>query len=154
MRSHPQWKHPRCRFAAIVAIMGLAALFALASGILIGPAGGGPAIADDGVLPALQTDDAMKPIAVGPGYTHAVTREGVRTPAGGVYIFAGDDTAQRHETGPGVIRAWKANRAGTPTAFAEMDGQHRPSGPGGATKVVGGPDVRLAQGGVADLTQP
>src|SRR3954471_22704930 len=151
MRSHPQWKHPRCRFAAIVAIMGLAALFALASGILIGPAGGGTAIADDGVLPALQTDDAMKPIAGGPGYTHAVTREVVRTPGGVVYIFAGDDTAQRHETGPGVIRAWKANRAGIPTAFAEMDGAHRPSGPGGTTKVVGSPDVRLDRAGVVHL---
>src|SRR3954469_5234151 len=151
MRSHPYWKHPRCRYAAIVAVTGLAAVIALASGVVIRPAGDTTAIADEGGRPALQTDDAMKPIEIGPGYTHAVTREIVRTPAGVVYVFAADDTGQRHGTGPGVIRAWKGNRAPIPTGFEEMDGEHRPSGPDGTTKVVGSPDVRLDRAGVVHL---
>src|SRR4051812_21016177 len=151
VRSDLYGKRQRCRYAAIVAVTGLAAVIALASGVAIRPAGDTTAIADEGGRPALQTDDAMKPIEIGPGYTHAVTREVVRTPAGVVYIFAADDTGQRHETGPGLIRAWKGNRAGIPTAFDEMDGAHRPSGPGGTTQVVGSPDVRLDRAGVAHL---
>src|SRR5688500_17883192 len=117
MRYEPPGRGRRYAFAAIVAVTSVVAVIALASGVLIGPAGAATAAAGDGTLPPLQTGDAMKPVPVGPGYVHAVTREVVRTEGGVVYLFAADDTAQRHRTGPGVIRAWKANRVGVPTAF-------------------------------------
>ncbi len=151
MRCEPQGRGRRYAFAAIVAVTSVVAVIALSSGVLIGPAGAATAVAGDGTLPPLQTGDAMKPVPVGPGYVHAVTREVVRTAGGVVYLFAADDTAQRHRTGPGVIRAWKANRVGVPTAFQEVDGGHRPSGPQDTTKVVGSPDVRLDRAGVAHL---
>jgi chitodextrinase len=96
----------------------------------------------------LNTGDAFKLVAVGPGYVHASTREVVRTSGGRVYIFAADDTAQRQGTGPGTIHAWKADQPGIPTSFTEVDAANRPIGPAGTTNVVGSPDVRLDRAGI------
>ena len=99
----------------------------------------------------LNTGDALTRVTVGSGYTHAATRELVRTPSGVVYIFVADDTAQKRGTGPGLLHAWKGDRAGIPTAFAEVDASHRPTGATGTTDVVGSPDARLDRAGVVHL---
>jgi hypothetical protein len=104
-----------------------------------------------GVSNTLNTGDALKRVTVGSGYTHAATRELVRTPAGVVYIFVSDDTSQKRGTGPGLLHAWKGNRTGIPTAFSEVDAAHRPSGPTGTTHVVGSPDARLDRSGIVHL---
>jgi chitodextrinase len=103
------------------------------------------------VVNTLNTGDALKKVTVGPGYTHDAAREPVRTPNGMVYIFASDDTAEKKGTGPGVIHAWKGDRAGIPTSFAEVDAANHPSGPAGTLNVVGSPDVRLDRSGVVHL---
>jgi hypothetical protein len=89
-------------------------------------------------------------ITIGPGLVDTSVREIVRNTSDVVYVFLADDTAERTGTGPGVIRAWKANQPGLPTAFAEVDGAHRPSS-SGSTHVLGAPDVRLDRTGVAHL---
>ena len=100
---------------------------------------------------SLNTGDALTRVTVGSGYTHAATRELVRTPSGVVYIFVADDTAQKRGSGPGLLHAWKGNRAGIPTAFAEVDAAHRPTGAAGTTDVVGSPDARLDRAGIVHL---
>jgi chitodextrinase len=100
---------------------------------------------------SLNTADALKRVTVGPGHTHAATRELVRTPGGVVYIFVSDDSSQKRGVGPGLLHAWKANRAGIPTAFTELDAAHRPAGPAGTTQVVGSPDARLDRSGIVHL---
>jgi chitodextrinase len=94
--------------------------------------------------------NAMKGVAVGPGFTDASAREVIRTRGDRVYLFLADDTAQRKGTGPGVIHAYKSNQAGIPTAFSEVDGAHRPSATG-STNVLGSPDVRLDNSGTVQL---
>jgi len=91
-------------------------------------------------------------VDVGPGSVDATTRSVIRTAAGRVYIVANDDTAAvsnpvHAATGAGVIRAYRGNQAGTPTAFAEVDGAHRPSSSG--TNAFSGVDVRLGSDGIA-----
>jgi hypothetical protein len=109
----------------------------------------GPLEAYTWQLSSLNTADARKRVVVGPGVVDASVRQVVRTAGGRVYIFAADDTAQKQDSGPGVIRAWKANRTGIPTAFAEMDGGNRPSATG--VSVLGSPDVRLNSSGLVQL---
>jgi hypothetical protein len=92
----------------------------------------------------------VRRVAVGPGLVDASVRELVRTAGGRVYVFAADDTAQKEGIGPGVIRAWRGNRVGVPTAFAEVDCAHRPSATG-IEHVLGSPDVRLGKKGVVHL---
>ena len=99
----------------------------------------------------LNTGDAWKKVTVGPGYVDASTRTPVRTAGGWVYLFAADDTARGNGVGPTVIRAWKANQPGIPTAFSEQDGANRPTAAVGSLQVLGSPDVRLAANGVAHL---
>jgi chitodextrinase len=99
----------------------------------------------------LNTDDAWKKVTVGPGYVDASTRTPVRTAGGFVYLFAADDTARGNGVGPTVIRAWKANRPGIPTAFSEPDGANRPTAALGSLQVLGSPDTRLDRHGVAHL---
>ncbi len=99
----------------------------------------------------LNTADAWKKVTVGPGYVDASTRTPVRTAGGWVYLFAADDTARGNGVGPTVIRAWKANRPGIPTAFSEMDGANRPSAATGTLQVLGSPDTRLDRSGIAHL---
>ena len=103
------------------------------------------------VSQSVNTGDALKRVTVGSGYTHAATRELVRTPAGVVYIFVSDDTNQKRGTGPGRLHAWKGNRTGIPTAFAELDATHRPTGAAGTTDVIGSPDARLDRAGIVHL---
>jgi hypothetical protein len=98
---------------------------------------------------ALDTTHAFKKVVVGPGLVDASVRQVVRTSTDRVYIFAADDTAQKQGTGPGVIRAWRADQAGIPTSFAEVDGASRPTSTG--TDVLGSPDVRLAPNNIAHL---
>jgi uncharacterized protein DUF4082/Big-like domain-containing protein len=93
---------------------------------------------------------AFPRVTIGPGLVDTSVREIVRTANDVVYVFLADDTAERTDSGPGVIRAWKANQAGLPTGFAEVDGAGRPSSTG-ATHVLGAPDVRLDRNGVAHL---
>ena len=100
---------------------------------------------------SLNSQNALTRVTVGSGYTHAATRELIRTPSGVVYIFVADDTAQKRGTGPGLLHAWKGNRAGIPTAFAEVDAAHRPTGAAGTTDVVGSPDARLDRAGIVHL---
>jgi hypothetical protein len=99
----------------------------------------------------LNTEDAWKKVAVGPGYVDASTRTPVRNAGGWVYLFAADDTARGNGVGPTVIRAWKANQPGIPTAFSEQDGANRPTAAVGSLQVLGSPDVRLDASGVAHL---
>ena len=80
------------------------------------------------VYRVLEHGRRAKRVTVGSGYTHAATRELVRTPAGVVYIFVSDDTNQKRGTGPGRLHAWKGNRVGIATAFTELDATHRPTG--------------------------
>src|SRR5207248_11786932 len=85
-------------------------------------------------------------IDVGPGSVDATTRNVVRTSAGRVYIIANDDSAAvsnpvHTPTGPGLIRAYKGNQVGTPTAFAEADTVHHPVS-GSTLTAFGGVDVR------------
>jgi hypothetical protein len=101
------------------------------------------------VANALDTTNAFKRIVIGPGLVDATTRQLIRTPGGMVYVFTADDTKQKLGTGAGVIRAWKGNVTGIPTAFSEADGAHRPSASG--TNVLGSPDVRLDVSGIAHL---
>jgi hypothetical protein len=100
--------------------------------------------------PAIDPGNAFKPVVVGTGYVDANTRQVVRTTEGTVYVFAADDTAQRTEGGPGMARAWKGNVAGIPTAFAEVDGTHRPTA-GTATNVIVDVDARLDRSGIVQL---
>jgi chitodextrinase len=88
------------------------------------------------------TTNALKAVAVGPGFVDASTREVIRTSSGRVYMFVADDTAQRKGTGPGVMHAYRADQTGIPTSFSEVDALNRPSATG-STHVVGSPDVRL-----------
>jgi hypothetical protein len=69
-------------------------------------------------------------VVVGPGIAEDTVRQVVRTAHQVVYVFAPDDTAQRQDDGPGVIRAYRGNRAGIPTAFAEVDAAHHPASSG------------------------
>jgi len=93
---------------------------------------------------------AFQRVTIGPGLVDTSVREIVRTAADVVYVFLADDTAERTGSGPGVIRAWKADQAGFPAGFAEVDGADRPSSTG-STHVLGAPDVRLDRNGVAHL---
>jgi len=82
-------------------------------------------------------------VAVGPGYVDATARQVVRTAAGRVYIVAVDDSAYEAHSGSAVLRAWKANREGVPTAFDEVDAASHPRpGASGITNIVGA-DLRL-----------
>ncbi|MDX6476257.1 MAG: hypothetical protein QOH95_1768, partial [Gaiellaceae bacterium] len=99
--------------------------------------------------PATQSPDLVD---VGPGSVDATTRNVIRTAAGRVYIIANDDSAAVNNpvhapTGPGVIRAYKANQLGTPTAFAEADAANHPASSG--TSAFGGLDVRLGSDNIA-----
>lgn len=96
------------------------------------------------------TSNALKTVAVGPGFVDASTRDVVRTSGDRVYLFVADDTAERQATGPGVIHAYKAGQSGIPTTFSEADGIHRPSATG-STHVLGSPDARLDRSGIARL---
>jgi hypothetical protein len=101
-----------------------------------------------GVVPA-QAVGAGR-VVVGPGNVEDSVRGVVRTAGNLVYVFAPDDTAQRQNTGAGVIRAWKANVAGNPTAFTEVDAAHHPTSTG-TTHTLYAPDVRLDRNGIAHL---
>lgn len=102
------------------------------------------------VVPDLDETNAWKKVTVGPGLAEASSRQVIRTNEGRVYIFAADDSAQKAGSGPGVIRAYRADDMGIPGSFAEADGAQRPTGlpPDG---VLGGPDVRLGSSGVAHV---
>jgi hypothetical protein len=93
---------------------------------------------------------ALQRVTIGPGLVDTSVREIVRTAGGVVYAFLADDTAERTGTGPGVMRAWKADQPGIPSGFTEVDGADRPSSTG-STHVLGAPDVRLDRNGVAHL---
>jgi hypothetical protein len=123
----------RRRLGTAVCAVALAAI-AVASAAWSGPGGGG----------------AFEPVVVGTGYVDANTRQVVRTREDVVYVFAADDTAQRTASGPGVARAWKANVPGIPTAFAEVDGAHRPTA-GTAANVIVDVDARLDRSGIVQL---
>ncbi|HEY7705952.1 MAG TPA: LamG-like jellyroll fold domain-containing protein [Gaiellaceae bacterium] len=99
----------------------------------------------------LNTGDAWEKVTVGPGYVDGSTRTPVRTAGGWVYLFAADDTARGEGDGPVVIRAWKANQPGIPTAFSEQDGANRPTAALGSLHVLTSPDVRLDASGIAHL---
>jgi hypothetical protein len=75
----------------------------------------------------------------------------MRTATGRVYIIANDDQGLNTRTGAGVIRAYKGNQDGTPTAFTEVDVANHPvsSGRVTATTAFGGVDTRLGSDGVA-----
>jgi hypothetical protein len=94
-------------------------------------------------------------VDVGPGYVDATTRQVIRTSGGRVYIIASDDTAAVNRalhpaTGPGVIRAYKGNQNGVPTAFTEVDAAGHPcSGSCSNTTAFTGVDVRLGSDGIA-----
>jgi hypothetical protein len=88
-------------------------------------------------------------VVVGPGIAEDTVRQVVRTSRQTVYVFAPDDTAQRQNTGPGVIRAYRGNRAGVPTGFAEVDAGRHPASSG--IHVLYAPDVRLDRRGIAHL---
>jgi chitodextrinase len=102
------------------------------------------------VANTLNTADAFKKVDVGPGLVDASTRQVVRTAGDRVYIFATDDTAQRQNLGPGVLRAWRANQTGIPTSFTEVDGADRPTA-GTNTSVICSPDVKLDANGLAHM---
>src|SRR5207244_5134779 len=53
-------------------------------------------------------------------------------------------------TGPGVLRAWRANQAGIPTSFTEVDGGHRPvaTTPSGTILAA---DAKLDASGLAHM---
>jgi hypothetical protein len=99
---------------------------------------------------AVDPANAFKLVVVGTGYVEANARQVVRTAKGIVYIFAADDTAQRTASGPGVARAWKGNVPGIPTAFAEVDGAHRPTA-GTPENVIVDVDARLDRSGIVHL---
>ena len=88
-------------------------------------------------------------IVVGPGVAEDTVRQVIRTRANVVYVFAPDDTAQREDTGPGVIRSYRARRPGSPRAFAEVDAEHHPKSI--RTNVLYAPDVRLDRRGTAHM---
>src|SRR4051812_30943890 len=88
-------------------------------------------------------------VVVGAGIAENTVRQVVRTPRQVVYVFAPDDTAQRQNSGAGVIRAYRANHAGVPTGFAEVDAAHHPASSG--IHVLYAPDVRLDRRGIAHL---
>jgi hypothetical protein len=88
-------------------------------------------------------------VVVGPGIAEDTVRQVVRTAGQVVYVFAPDDTAQRQNAGPGTIRAYRGNRPGVPTAFAEVDARHHPVSSG--VHVLYAPDVRLDRRGIAHL---
>ena len=94
----------------------------------------------------LNTGDAFKRVTIGPGFVEASNRQVVRTASDYVYAILADDTAQRHGSGAGVIRAWKANRSGIPTAFAEVDTANHPTSTG--TNILASPDLRLDRSGL------
>jgi Big-like domain-containing protein len=98
----------------------------------------------------LDKTNAWKKVTVGPGLAEASSRQVIRTPDGRVYVVAADDTAQKAGSGPGVIRAYRADETGIPISFSEADEAHRPTGlePDG---VLGGPDVRLDSNGIAHV---
>ena len=58
---------------------------------------------------------------------------------------------QRLGTGPGVVRAWKANTTGIPTGFSEVDAANHPVAAGGTGSVIVNVDVRLDRSGIAQL---
>jgi hypothetical protein len=88
-------------------------------------------------------------VDVGPGSVDATTRNVIRTPAGRVYIIANDDhgLSLASRTSAGVIHAYKGNKFGTPTAFAEVDATNHPTE--GGLLAFGGVDVRLGGDGIA-----
>jgi hypothetical protein len=88
-------------------------------------------------------------VVVGPGIAEDTVRQVVRTARDVVVVFAPDDSAQRRDAGPGVIRAYVARSRGVPRAFTEADAAHHPSSIG--THVLYAPDVRLDRRGVAHL---
>jgi hypothetical protein len=94
-------------------------------------------------------------VDVGPGFVDATTRQVIRTSAGRVYIIGADDTAAVNlpghaATGPGVIRAYKGNQNGVPTAFVEVDAADHPcSGSCVNPTALSGVDARLGSDGVA-----
>jgi hypothetical protein len=119
---------------------------ALAAIVVAGAAWSGSGERENAIDPA----NAFKPVVVGTGYVDANTRQVVRTTEGVVYVFAADDTEQRTASGPGVARAWKGNVPGIPTAFAEVDGSHRPTA-GTAANVIVDVDARLDRTGIVQL---
>ncbi len=92
---------------------------------------------------------SASPVVVGPGIAEDTVRQVVRTARNVVYVFAPDDTAQRENAGPGVIRAFKAGGPGSPKAFVEVDAAHHPESTG--THVLYAPDVRLDSRGIAHM---
>lgn len=88
-------------------------------------------------------------VVVGPGIAEDTVRQVVRTSRQVVYVFAPDDTAQRQNGGPGVIRAYRADRPGVPTGFTEVDAADHPASSG--THVLYAPDARLDRRGIAHL---
>ncbi len=88
-------------------------------------------------------------VVVGPGIAEDTVRQVIRTRGNVVYVFAPDDTAQRGNAGPAVIRAYRATTSGSPRAFVEADADHHPSSTG--THVLYAPDVRLDRRGVAHM---
>ncbi len=129
-----RWAYPPLRASALAV---LAVIVVAASGAR-----------DTGASAA--SSGAFQRVTIGPGLVDSSVREIVRTAADVVYVFLADDTAERTGSGPGVIRAWKADQAGFPAGFREVDGADRPSSTG-STHVLGSPDVRLDRNGVAHL---
>jgi chitodextrinase len=115
-----------------------------------GNTGTSPAITVTVSNGTVDTSHTFQRVPVGNGLAEATTREVVRTSGNRVYAFVDDDTAQRLNAGPGVIRAYRATTAGNPTAFAEADAGHHPTSTG-SSHVLYGPDVRLDRSGVAHL---
>jgi len=107
----------------------------------------GQALAPTAIDPTL----AWKRVVVGPGYVENTARQVIRTTDDRVYIFAADDTGQRLNTGPGVVRAWKANTTGIPTGFSEVDAANHLVAAGGTGHVIDGVDARLDRSGIAQL---
>jgi hypothetical protein len=150
MRVHPA-QRPSL-LAARRAVLALAFSALVAVGVAVAALQGGNTAASAAITVNVNLDetDLWKKVTVGPGLAEASSRQVIRTADGRVYIFAADDTAQKAGTGPGVIRAYRADETGVPSSFGEADGDHRPTGvaPGG---VLGGPDVRLDSNGVAHV---
>ena len=92
--------------------------------------------------------EARGRVVVGPGIAEDTVRQVIRTSRNVVYVLAPDDTAQRENPGPGVIRAYRASGGGA-RAFAEVDAAHHPSSSG--TNVLYAPDVRLDRHDVAHM---
>jgi hypothetical protein len=100
------------------------------------------------VANSLNVGDAEKRVVVGPGFVTATARQVVRTAGGRVYVIAADDTAFELRTGDTVVRAYKGNRDGIPTAFSEVDAADRPVSQGASSSLIPGIDLRLDANGI------